>query len=143
MKKSVFILFSSFCFMGCTHEKIGQIGGGAAGALIGSQIGGGSSRMVATAIGALVGSQMGEYLGKKISQAEEDSIAKAANVAIQKKQSVSWSGEQHDFEVRPISEKRNEKKVSILMKEKGGQFKEVTVHAIQNKDGTYSLVEKI
>lgn len=143
MKKSVFVLFSSFCFMGCTHETIGRISGGAAGALIGSQIGGGTGRMVATAIGALVGSQIGEYLGKQISQAEKDKIADAVKVAIQEDKAVSWSGEQHDFTVQPIPGQRNKKKVKkvcILMKERGGPLKEVTVNAIKNKDGTYSFV---
>ena len=143
MKKSVLILCSSLCFTGCTHETIGQIGGGAAGALIGSQVGGGSGRMVATAIGALVGSQLGGYFGKKISKAEEDRIAQATNVAIKNNQVVSWSGENHDFKVKPIGQDHNEKKVSILMKEKGGKFKEVIMHAKKNNDGTYSLIEKV
>ena len=147
MVKKTFPLLC-FLFTGCTHETIGEIGGGAAGALIGSQIGGGSGRMVATAVGTLVGTKLGGYLGKEISKAEEARIQEAANIALKNNDSVKWKSERHTFKVRPAKENgqndqnKKERKVSILMKEDGGEFKEVTVRTRKNADGTYSLLEK-
>ena len=144
MVKKTFPLLC-FLFTGCTHETIGEIGGGAAGALIGSQIGGGSGRMVATAVGTLVGAKLGGYLGKEISKAEEARILQAVNASLKDNRSVKWKAEKHTFKVHPAKkddQNKKERKVSILMKEDGGEFKEVTVRAKKNADGTYSLLEK-
>ena len=142
IKKVFLFLFLPILFSGCTQETIGEIGGGTVGALIGSQIGGGSGRMVATVVGAISGSKLGGYLGKKIDAVEEKRIQQAANIALKDNQSVEWENEKHVFKVRPLPRNNTrQKKVLILMKEKGGSFKETIVRIRENTDGTYSLIE--
>jgi len=77
MKKlAIILLFPIFLLSGCfTNEagkvsksKMGAIGGGIAGALLGSTVGGGSGKSIAIATGAIVGSLAGSELGKTLDQ---------------------------------------------------------------------------
>lgn len=74
MKKAITacLVSSGLLLMGCEHmgpkQTIGTIGGGAAGALIGSQIGGGSGRVVATGVGAVLGSMAGGAIGRQLDE---------------------------------------------------------------------------
>lgn len=82
MKKNInqlikkMIIISSVCsIIGCStppsKKDVGLVVGGATGALIGSQFGGGTGKIVATGVGAvggaLIGSKIGESMDNKSS----------------------------------------------------------------------------
>jgi uncharacterized protein YcfJ len=71
MKKALAIgvltIFLASCGMtGGPNQTGGTLLGAGAGALVGSQIGGGSGRIVATALGTLGGAAAGGYIGKQM-----------------------------------------------------------------------------
>jgi surface antigen len=76
MKKLIPIMIIPLLISGCFTNKsgktnkseIGAIGGGIAGALLGSTIGDGAGKSVAIAGGAILGSLAGSYLGKSMDQ---------------------------------------------------------------------------
>lgn len=73
--------------MGCegmgTKQTIGTVGGGAVGALIGSQIGGGSGRVVATGVGAVLGALAGGAIGKQMDERDQLLAQQNANQALE------------------------------------------------------------
>ena len=60
------------CAEGREGETIGTVAGGALGAVLGSQFGGGKGQLAAVAIGAIAGAWAGSTLGKKLD--EEDKV---------------------------------------------------------------------
>ncbi len=65
MRNFVFSIFAVTMLAGCVtnNQTGGAIVGGAAGGLLGSMIGGGSTRLVTTGVGAVVGSMIGSNVG--------------------------------------------------------------------------------
>lgn len=55
---------------GINKEQAGQIVGGVAGAVVGSQIGGGRGRVVTGAVGAIAGSMIGQSIGASLDRAD-------------------------------------------------------------------------
>jgi len=72
-------LIMAFLVSGCENPKqaIGALGGGAAGGYIGSTIGGGRGRVVATAVGAVAGALAGGYLGQQLDKADRERADRA------------------------------------------------------------------
>ncbi len=74
-------------------ETIGTVGGGAAGAIVGAQMGGGTGQMVAIAAGTLIGVLLGGEIGRQLDDADRAS----ANQAYQQAQTapigqnISWN----------------------------------------------------
>jgi len=62
-------------------QTAGTVIGGVAGAVLGSQIGGGSGRLVATAIGTLAGAMIGSEIGKSLDRADQLAMAQAEQKA--------------------------------------------------------------
>jgi outer membrane lipoprotein SlyB len=60
------------CAEGREGQTIGTVAGGALGAVLGSQFGGGKGQLAAVAIGAIAGAWAGSELGKKLD--EEDKV---------------------------------------------------------------------
>jgi len=63
--------------MGCnmaTNQGVGAIGGGAAGALLGSTVGSGSGRTAATAVGAVLGTIAGSNIGASMDRPRTNNI---------------------------------------------------------------------
>ena len=56
---------------GCTNQDAGVVGGGLAGALVGSRFGGGSGRVLATVGGALIGGFIGGKIGSYMDQQDK------------------------------------------------------------------------
>lgn len=56
------------------NQTAGTLGGGAVGAVIGSQIGGGSGKIVATAVGGVLGALLGGYVGKSLDDKDRQLI---------------------------------------------------------------------
>ena len=74
-----------------TKENVGKGVGAVAGALLGSQIGGGRGQLAAVAAGTLAGYWVGGRVGRYLSQADRAGISQATNQAIYSGQPVSWS----------------------------------------------------
>lgn len=70
---------------GCTDsgqkQTAGTVLGGVAGAVLGSQVGGGSGRIVATAVGTLAGAMIGSEIGKSLDRADQLAMAQAEQKA--------------------------------------------------------------
>jgi surface antigen len=76
----VIVLISSVSLIGCApvnKEGIGALSGGVAGALIGSQIGGGAGQVAAAAGGALIGAYLGGNIGKYMDKVDRIEMQKA------------------------------------------------------------------
>jgi surface antigen len=77
MKKMLAIVAIVLLVGGCenydrgTKETGGTILGGIGGALLGSQIGGGSGKIVATAAGTLIGAWIGNEVGRSLDRADQ------------------------------------------------------------------------
>ena len=74
-----------------TKENVGKGVGAVAGALLGSQIGGGRGKLAAVAAGTLAGYWAGGNVGRYLSQADRAGISQATNQAIYSGQPVSWN----------------------------------------------------
>jgi len=74
-----------------TNEDIGRVLGGVGGALVGSQIGGGSGKLVAVAAGAIGGMFLGGVIGKQLDPQDRQGIAETRQQALDSGQPVSWS----------------------------------------------------
>lgn len=74
-----------------TNEDIGRVLGGVGGALVGSQIGGGSGKLVAVAAGAIGGMFLGGVIGKQLDQRDRQGIADTRQQALETGQPVSWN----------------------------------------------------
>lgn len=75
-----------------SKQNIGTVLGGVGGAVIGSQFGSGTGRLVATVIGAGAGAFLGNQLGKSLDDADRQQIAKADSQALDTPmgQPISW-----------------------------------------------------
>jgi len=62
-------------------QTAGTIIGGVAGAVLGSQVGGGSGRIIATAVGTLAGAMIGSEIGKSLDRADQLAMAQAEQTA--------------------------------------------------------------
>ncbi len=70
LKKAICLMLMTTSLCGCMDmgpkQRAGQLMGGVAGALIGSQIGHGDGRLASVAIGTLAGSAFGGMIGEKM-----------------------------------------------------------------------------
>lgn len=79
--------------MQINKETIGTIVGGAGGAWAGSQIGGGSGRIVATAVGTLLGASLGNSIGQSLDKTDMMYYNRASQNALetgQPGQTLPW-----------------------------------------------------
>ena len=92
-----------------TNETIGTIGGGAAGALIGSQIGSGTGQLAATAIGTLLGAYAGRTLAKNFGDNDRSRAVTAERQAVARNEAITWNNPQSGYSgtVEPRDTYRN------------------------------------
>lgn len=64
-----------------TKQDVGMVSGGAVGALVGSQIGGGSGRTVAVVLGTLAGAVIGGAIGRSMDKADQERSQRALETA--------------------------------------------------------------
>lgn len=76
-----------------TNEDIGRVIGGVGGVLIGSQIGGGSGRLVGAAVGGVGGVLLGGELGRRLDARHGAGVSAAGNQALETGQPVAWTSE--------------------------------------------------
>jgi surface antigen len=77
-----------------TKQTVGTLAGAGVGALIGSQIGGGSGKLAAVAVGTLAGAFLGSELGKSLDRADQQYAAQAQYNAVQYGEPYSWQNPQ-------------------------------------------------
>ena len=65
-------------------ETAGTLIGAGGGALLGSQVGHGNTRLVATAAGTLLGAWIGNSVGKSLDRADQAYAAQSANTALER-----------------------------------------------------------
>jgi uncharacterized protein YgiM (DUF1202 family) len=75
---------------GLTKENVGRAIGAGVGALIGSQIGGGSGRVVAIAAGTLAGFWLGGQVGRHLSESDQRGLADTTQSALNTGQPQTW-----------------------------------------------------
>lgn len=74
-------------------ETAGTVIGGVGGAVIGSQVGSGGTRLVATAAGTLIGAWIGNEIGRSLDRADQQYATQSANAALERYpdgQSSTW-----------------------------------------------------
>lgn len=89
---NVCALIISASLIGCApinNEGVGALSGGVAGALIGSQIGGGAGQVAAAAGGALIGAYLGGRIGKYMDKVDRMEMQKALETSPTGKE-VAW-----------------------------------------------------
>jgi surface antigen len=84
----------------CHSEAVGRVLGGAAGAVIGNQVGKGSGRAVATVGGAVAGVLIGGEIGRRIDAGNQACIGHALEFA-PSGQRVGWSADGVQYAVVP------------------------------------------
>ncbi|HRQ60322.1 MAG TPA: RT0821/Lpp0805 family surface protein [Alphaproteobacteria bacterium] len=65
-----------------TKQTVGALGGAVGGGLLGSQIGGGSGRLIATGAGVLLGGLLGSEIGASLDNADKAYAMQAQNQAL-------------------------------------------------------------
>jgi len=74
-------------------ETAGTVIGGVGGAVLGSQVGNGTTRVVATAAGTLLGAWIGNSIGRSLDRADQQYATQTANAALERYpdgQSSTW-----------------------------------------------------
>lgn len=136
------------CESAGTKETIGTIGGAAAGGLVGSQIGGGSGQLAATAIGVLLGAFIGNEVGKSLDKADQAYATNTAGNALESNtsgQTSTWSNPDsgNSGTITPTQtsysesgEPCREYQQTVVI---GGEMQEAYGTACRNPDGTWRI----
>ena len=136
------------CTQGREKEDWGTVLGGVGGAVIGSQIGGGSGRIVATAAGTLLGAFAGREIGKSLDKADVAAAQQAQNRAHTAPvgQQITWSNPEsgHSGTVTPTRQgtdtagnqcREYQSTVTI-----GGKTEQAYGTACRQPDGSWKVV---
>jgi surface antigen len=130
----------------CNREVIGAVLGGAAGAVIGSQIGKGDDRFITTVGGAVIGAVVGGAIGKSMDDADQACAAQALEYA-NFKQSVRWQNKANGafYTMTPVGMVPPEgkglecRRYSLLTEARGRQETGGGV-ACRQSDGSWRLI---
>ncbi|WP_051243937.1 SH3 domain-containing protein [Thalassobaculum salexigens] len=77
--------------LGVSNKNIGRVLGGIGGALLGSQIGGGSGKLVAVAAGAIGGLFLGGEVAEYLTKRDQQGIADTSQQALNTGQTQTWT----------------------------------------------------
>lgn len=154
MKSSriAFVAVTALALAACTEgrekEELGTILGGIGGVAIGSQIGGGSGRIIAAAAGTLLGAFAGREIGKSLDRADAAEAKKAQDKAHAAPvgQQISWSNPEtgHSGTVTPTRQgtdstgsqcREYQSTVTI-----GGKTEQAYGTACRQADGSWKVV---
>lgn len=76
---------------GVSGSTVGTLGGAAAGGLLGSQFGGGTGKLAATAVGTLLGALAGREAGRRLTENDGNRAATAERRALAQNETISWN----------------------------------------------------
>ena len=130
-----------------TKQGFGTLGGAAGGALLGSQIGGGTGKLIALGAGTLLGAFLGSEIGASLDRADEAYVQRAVQRVgtASTGRTIRWenpeTGNRGTF--RPTNLPRRtrdgfcrEFSTTIFV---DGQAQKGTGRACQNRDGTWAI----
>ncbi|MEQ8813120.1 MAG: SH3 domain-containing protein [Thalassobaculum sp.] len=141
-----------------TNEDIGRVLGGVGGALVGSQFGGGSGKLVAVAAGAIGGMFLGGVIGKQLDPSDRQGIAETRQQALDTGQPVTWnnpdSGVQSTARVvetsyRPVPAERSTDSEDLVWRVPplqliGGDYVATTTSNVRGGPGTeYGVMDQL
>jgi len=130
-------------------QTAGTVIGGVAGAVLGSQVGGGSGRIVAPAVGTLAGAMIGSEIGKSLDRADQLAMSQAEERAHSAPigEKIVWNNPDsgNSGSVTPIRDGRNtqtnaycrEYQTTVIV---GGQEQSAYGTACQQPDGSWKVV---
>ena len=127
-------------------QDVGVLAGGAVGALLGNQIGGGSGKILATVGGAVLGA----YLGGKIGASMDKVDRMEVNKALEKtptNQAYSWHNPDTniDYRVQPTrtyAEGKRPCRTFVTTALIDGKAEKITGKACRRTDGTWQMEDK-
>lgn len=76
---------------GGNSELFGRLLGAGVGALLGSQVGGGKGKLAAVAVGALAGAWIGGEVANRLTQSDQQGIARTTSTALETGQPQAWT----------------------------------------------------
>lgn len=91
-----------------SKQSMGSMAGVVGGALLGSQIGGGSGRTIAMIVGALAGGVLGNWIGSNLDKKDQEALAERTQQALESGKSVAWKSEHSGASatIKPVSSKQ-------------------------------------
>ena len=131
-------------------QTIGTLLGGAAGGLLGAQVGDGAGQLAATAGGALVGAWLGNEIGKSLDRADRAAMNTAQDDAYQAPigQKIAWNNpESGNFgTVTPVRDGTNQQTGEYCREFQhdvtiGGETEQAYGVACRQPDGTWKIVQ--
>ncbi|ETZ05369.1 glycine zipper 2TM domain-containing protein [Holospora undulata] len=112
IRKTVFSTLILIILSGCSPQnspKLGQMGGlvlgGATGGFIGSTIGKGRGRVLATAVGAVLGGALGSFIGSQLDPKEQQEVKDSTVHALESGETQTWKSSKKNAKcmVRPAA----------------------------------------
>jgi surface antigen len=153
-KALVPIITAAFVLTACTSgnekETAGTVLGGVGGAVLGSQIGGGSGRLIATAIGTLAGALIGNQIGQGLDKVDKMEMQKAETQAHQAPvgQTIVWNNPDsgNSGTVTPVRDGRSSQTGAYCREYQttvtvGGKQQDAYGTACQQPDGSWKVIE--
>ena len=154
MKTTVATVAVAFLLTACTagneKETAGTVLGGVGGAVLGSQIGGGSGRLIATALGTLAGALIGNQIGQGLDKVDKLEMHKAeaqAHIA-PVGQTIVWNNPDtgNSGTVTPVRDGRSsgtgaycrEYQTTVTV---GGKKQDAYGTACQQPDGSWKVID--
>ncbi|MGE3919630.1 MAG: RT0821/Lpp0805 family surface protein [Gammaproteobacteria bacterium] len=150
MKKVLTALVSSVCLVslvGCanmSNQDMGVLTGGAIGAALGSQFGGGSGKILAAAGGAIAGAYIGGAIGKSMDKVDRMQMSQAIE-SNKTGQTKTWHNPDtgNTYSVTPTKTyQRNDQPCRDYTTKAiiGGKTETIYGHACRMADGTWQVV---
>ena len=126
------------------REILGTVGGGALGAVVGSQFGSGDGQLAATALGAVIGAMIGRDLGVQLDYVARQRMTQATERAIAQNERIEWETPNARGYSRPIRDGRTssgarcrEVEMSVVV---DGRLETAYTTACQGRDGRWEIV---
>jgi surface antigen len=141
---------------GCTTDGIGPkqgfgtLGGAAAGGLLGSQIGGGTGKLVAVGAGTILGALLGSEIGSSLDRADQAYAGRAVQQAYAAPigQKIVWNNPEsgNSGVIVPIREGRQSNTNAYCREYQqtvtvGGRTQQAFGQACQQPDGSWKIVQ--
>ncbi|MEX2525687.1 MAG: glycine zipper domain-containing protein [Gammaproteobacteria bacterium] len=127
----------------CNREVIGQVLGGATGAVVGSQIGDGTGRLIAVATGTLVGAVIGGEIGRYMDRADRLCMDQALEHAPDGTR-IRWNDDNRQYTVTPHNTREYDNgrycREYHMEAGVGGRTEQVYGRACRQEDGAWQIV---
>lgn len=127
----------------CNREVVGQVLGGATGAVVGSQVGDGTGRLIAVAAGTLVGAVIGGEIGRHMDRVDRLCMDQALEHAPDGTR-IRWNDDNQQYTVTPRNTREYDNgrycREYHMETEIGGRTEQVYGRACRQEDGAWQIV---